>query len=219
MGFLLRWAHWIAATALVAMFILSFVIYQRASGQLLEFAVVTSVRSTSDLVEAFRTLYTEQVVRKVGPLGIEATHDHKERPTTIPLPATFSIELGELLGARSGIKTDIYSPYPFPWRQARGDLDAFQREAWALLSENPDEPVYRVEELDGVLSIRYATADLMRAACLDCHNSHPDSPKTDWREGDLRGEDQRENAGDLKPKLSHRSSWRGRSPPWAFFPR
>jgi signal transduction histidine kinase len=35
--------------------------------------------------------------------------------------------------------------------------------------------------------LRYATADLMRAACVDCHNTHPDSPKSDWKVGDTRG--------------------------------
>ncbi len=35
--------------------------------------------------------------------------------------------------------------------------------------------------------LRYATADRMRQACVNCHNSHPDSPKTDWKEGDVRG--------------------------------
>jgi adenylate cyclase len=27
----------------------------------------------------------------------------------------------------------------------------------------------------------------MRASCVQCHNSHPDSPGTDWRVGDVRG--------------------------------
>jgi diguanylate cyclase (GGDEF)-like protein/PAS domain S-box-containing protein len=27
----------------------------------------------------------------------------------------------------------------------------------------------------------------MRAECIDCHNTHPDSPKTDWKIGDVRG--------------------------------
>ena len=27
----------------------------------------------------------------------------------------------------------------------------------------------------------------MREACVDCHNTHPDSPKTDWQVGDVRG--------------------------------
>jgi signal transduction histidine kinase len=35
--------------------------------------------------------------------------------------------------------------------------------------------------------MRYATAVLMGPTCVACHNSHPDSPRTDWVEGDSRG--------------------------------
>ena len=27
----------------------------------------------------------------------------------------------------------------------------------------------------------------MRAECINCHNTHPDTPKDDWRTGDVRG--------------------------------
>ena len=27
----------------------------------------------------------------------------------------------------------------------------------------------------------------MGKACVDCHNSHPESPKRDWKVGDVRG--------------------------------
>ena len=27
----------------------------------------------------------------------------------------------------------------------------------------------------------------MGAACVSCHNTHPDSPKRDWKVGDVRG--------------------------------
>ncbi len=43
------------------------------------------------------------------------------------------------------------------------------------------------EDVDGRASLRYATADLMRKACISCHNTHPQSPKTDWREHDVLG--------------------------------
>ena len=36
--------------------------------------------------------------------------------------------------------------------------------------------------------MRVALADRMSAqACVSCHNSHPQSPKTDWQLGDVRG--------------------------------
>ena len=27
----------------------------------------------------------------------------------------------------------------------------------------------------------------MGAACVNCHNTHPESPKRDWKVGDVRG--------------------------------
>jgi two-component system sensor histidine kinase ChiS len=35
--------------------------------------------------------------------------------------------------------------------------------------------------------MRYAKALLMKQSCVDCHNSHPDSTKKDWKVGDVRG--------------------------------
>ena len=28
---------------------------------------------------------------------------------------------------------------------------------------------------------------MMESACVNCHNSHPESPKRDWKIGDVRG--------------------------------
>ena len=48
-------------------------------------------------------------------------------------------------------------------------------------------PYYQFEEVQGRASLRYATARLMQASCVECHNHHPDSRKTDWKVGDVRG--------------------------------
>src|SRR5262249_59930299 len=52
---------------------------------------------------------------------------------------------------------------------------------------NPTASFHRVEEVHGRPALRYATADLMRPGCVNCHNTHPVSPKTDWQMGDVRG--------------------------------
>jgi PAS domain S-box-containing protein len=143
----------------------------------------------SQALGEFRTLYTSEVVDTVIKRGIEVTHDHATREGAIPLPATFTMLIGKRIGAHgSGAQTRLYSPYPFPWRQEEGGLqDAFSQEAWSSLQYHPDKPFYRFEEFNGIRSLRYATADLMRPSCVDCHNVHPASPKTDWKEGDVRG--------------------------------
>jgi len=35
--------------------------------------------------------------------------------------------------------------------------------------------------------VRFVVPIIMGPACVACHNSHPDSPKTDWKVGDVRG--------------------------------
>jgi PAS domain S-box-containing protein len=97
--------------------------------------------------------------------------------------------LGKHIGAHeSGAQTRLYSAYPFPWRGEEGGLhDAFAREAWEALQQTPHQPFSRFEDVRGRQALRYATADLMRPRCVDCHNTHPASPKTDWQTGDVRG--------------------------------
>jgi hypothetical protein len=85
------------------------------------------------------------------------------------------------------VQLRLYSDFPFPQRRNGGPHDDFEREALAELRARPDEPVYRFEEYQGRPVLRYATARRMLATCVACHNSHPDSPKTDWRIGDVRG--------------------------------
>ena len=35
--------------------------------------------------------------------------------------------------------------------------------------------------------MHYAIADVMLSGCVPCHNSHPETPKSDWKQGDVRG--------------------------------
>src|SRR5262245_1281100 len=137
----------------------------------------------------FRTLYTSEVVETVRPHGIEVTHDYMSHAGAIPLPVTLTMLLGERISAHeAGAQVRLYSPYPFPARLAEGGLrDAFGQAAWDALRRNPAASFHRVEEVQGRPSLRYATADLMRPGCVNCHNTHPASAKTDWKTGDVRG--------------------------------
>jgi signal transduction histidine kinase/CheY-like chemotaxis protein/HPt (histidine-containing phosphotransfer) domain-containing protein len=143
---------------------------------------------TALLVQEIRRIHSDEVVTRVQPYGIEATHDYKDREHAIPLPATLTNELGERLSrARPGAHIRLYSDYPFPWRADGGPRDDFEREALAALRRQPEQPFYRFEEFEGRPSLRYALADVMQASCVACHNSRQDSPKKDWRVGDVRG--------------------------------
>lgn len=126
----------------------------------------------------FRVLYTSEVVAWVEGHGIEVTHDYQEKEGAIPLTATLSIVLGEHIGRVSENTTiKLFSDHPFSWRENGAINDAFERDALASLQENPQQPYYRFEEYNGRWALRYATADQMHESCVECHNTHPDSPK------------------------------------------
>ena len=137
----------------------------------------------------FRTLYTSEVVETVRAHGIEVTHDYMTHAGAIPLPVTLTMLLGKRISTHeAGAQLRLYSPYPFPERRVEGGLrDAFGQAAWDALQRNPTTSFHRVEDVQGRPALRYATADLMRPSCVNCHNTHPTSPKTDWKTGDVRG--------------------------------
>jgi|GEM_PF-2022093 len=144
-----------------------------------------------EALSAFRTLYTNEVVNTASKQNITISHDYKNIKNAIPLPATLSMALGKEIGKfQSGAQTFLYSRYPFPWReQENQDIyeQDFSQQAWSSLIENPEQAFFRFEEVNGQMSIRYAIADVMRQGCVDCHNNHEQSPKTDWKLGDVRG--------------------------------
>lgn len=150
-----------------------------------------AVRSAEETANQFKTLrgyYTEYVVKKaLATRALKPAIDHKTDPGAIPLPATFIHDMGALLENRD-ISVKLYSPYPFPNRAAR-DLDSFQTEAWSQVTFNPEKSFVR-EEIDaaGRVIVRVGIADRMTTqACVDCHNERADTPRKNWRLGDVRG--------------------------------
>ena len=149
-----------------------------------------TVASAEETVNQFKTLrayYTKNVIKKVlANGGLKPSFNHQQEQDGVPLPATVIHDLSELLSERD-TQIKLYSAFPFSNRAGR-QLDSFQREAWSALNQNPNETFIREIEENGKRRVRVAVADKMVAqVCVDCHNSHPASPKTDWRMGDVRG--------------------------------
>ncbi len=140
-------------------------------------------------VDEFRKFYSSEIVDSIKMYGVEITHDYATKPKAIPIPATLSILLGKHITSQIDMsEMRLYSAYPFPWRRAEGGpRDAFETEALRTLEQSPTQPFFRFEDYMGKPSIRFATAVVMEQSCVDCHNSHPDSPKVGWRVGDVRG--------------------------------
>jgi len=145
---------------------------------------------TSEIIDDMRAFYASDVVGRVLQAHGQVTtgaYDYKSTPGAIPIPATLSIELGKLISAHSGaVQYRFVSDLPFRGRE-RHPLDAFELRALEALRADPVQPVVEVAGSLFDRQVRIATPVRMGAVCVACHNSHPDSPKLDWKVGDVRG--------------------------------
>ena len=176
--------------AIVLMAVSAWVVYYTyESSERVVFQYATeSAQEHAESVTQFRNFYAQELVPRAMRAGVEVTHDYKSRDNALPLPATLTIELGHYLSqVDGGTHVRLYSDLPFPWREGERQLDEFQTQALAHLKTNPRMPFVREEMLNGQRVLRYAQADRMLSGCVTCHNHHPNSPKTDWKVGDVRG--------------------------------
>ncbi|MEX2491569.1 MAG: methyl-accepting chemotaxis protein [Nitrospirales bacterium] len=149
---------------------------------------VHKAKALADQVMTLRNFYTQQVVSRAKESGMRINYDWDVAPNTLPLPATFTNVLGEQIKKENpGTAIRLYSRYPFPHRKATEVYDQFELDALNALEQNSKTPFYREEVINGRLSMRYATADVMTQACVNCHNNHPETPKVGWKIGDVRG--------------------------------
>jgi len=143
----------------------------------------------NSVITSVRTYYATNVVARVLSVAghSEVIHNYKDVPGAIPIPATLSLELGKVIGEQqSNIAYRFISDFPFKGRAAH-DLDAFELRALAALRANPKQTLSDTAWSGLTGSVRLVAPVIMGAACVACHNSHPDSPKRDWKVGDVRG--------------------------------
>ncbi|TIM35126.1 MAG: DUF3365 domain-containing protein, partial [Mesorhizobium sp.] len=149
----------------------------------------TQASEISRIIDEMRGFYGSDVVGRVlqADDAVTATHNYRDVPGAIPIPATLSIELGKRISAHDGsVKYRFVSDLPFKGRDPH-QLDLFERNAIFALRANPREPIIEVSGSLFDRHVRAAAPVVMGQVCVTCHNSHPDSPKTDWKVGDVRG--------------------------------
>lgn len=154
-------------------------------------ALRTQASSLSSVISDIRGYYSRNIVGRVldAPGKTVPLHNYHDVPGAIPIPATLSIELGEVIGTKAGIVGYRFvSDYPFANRASHA-LDPFEEEALATFRRSRRADAAHWEATGSLLNrrIRIATPVMMGGPCVSCHNAHPESPKHDWQIGDVRG--------------------------------
>ncbi len=153
----------------------------------LEQSGLSAARAALGSAANSRAFYAREIVPKAKAKGLGIHHEFKGKEDAIPVPASLIGALADSDKSGNGLR--LYSKHPFTFRKAEETRrDAFEEEALAWLEKNPKGEYFRLERRADQPVMRLATADIMaNDSCVSCHNSHPDSPRRDWKVGDVRG--------------------------------
>lgn len=150
-------------------------------------------REISAAVTDIRSYYSENIIERLQKSDGKAIPSTQFRDVKggIPIPATFSIEIGEIFNQAhtdNSLGYAFTSDHPFTSRK-RAPMDSFQTRALNAFRADPSLKHYEesTAPLIGQYTHRYATPVIMQQACIGCHNSHPNSTRRDWKTGDIRG--------------------------------
>jgi signal transduction histidine kinase/DNA-binding response OmpR family regulator len=136
----------------------------------------------------FRDFYAKVILSQLHGTGVRITHDYAGQPGAVPIPATMSLDLIQFLNNRD-MKANmrLVSPYPFPWRTSRA-LSDFDQAALSHFQNAAHRPSFSMTVSESGRDLfEFAVPIRMSETCVACHNAHPDSPKRDWKIGDVRG--------------------------------
>src|SRR6266576_3831559 len=156
---------------------------------LAEAALRRQATDLNSVISSVRGYYASNVVGRVlaNPGSTKVVHNYEAVPGAIPIPATLSLELGRVIRAQQeNINYRFVSDFPFKNRTPH-QLDPFEKSSLDSLRNNPDQKI--VDTATSLFSdkVRLVAPVVMGPACVSCHNVHPESPKTDWKVGDVRG--------------------------------
>jgi len=139
------------------------------------------------IIQADRTIYTTLVVTRMQEKHIVNATEHWEQDNALPLPAQFLQHSGKIVAESGrGIRYRLIGLSPIYQRNA--PATEFERNALAALAKQPDRPVTGIVSSGKKQFFQAIYPDrAVSAACVSCHNSHPLSPKRDFKANDVMG--------------------------------
>lgn len=131
-----------------------------------------------------RKLYTKGVVGPGKKAGIGFDEDwRKDDVEAGPLPALFLRGISSFI-TKSDVPMGLYLGSDYPVNNANKFVGK-QAEIFAEIKSDESPKFFKDEEstLQTAMFPDFAAA----APCVNCHNDHPESPKNDWKLGDVMG--------------------------------
>ena len=188
--------HWSVSTKLILMIaplmILFLVLFAwafagRQRMQVLDQQTTTTAEAILTQIQADREYYSAVVMPRLTAMNLSISAEYHLTPNAFPLPATFIREVTEMIAnSPAGYRVKLISPWPI--NKKNGVQDAFQEEGFKALLTTNTKMFKRQEHANGTTVMRFLVADrAVSQSCLGCHNTHPNSPKQDFRLNDIMG--------------------------------
>jgi hypothetical protein len=150
-----------------------------------------SPRSVADyihsVVQADRTFYSTEIVDRMQKRGIVFASEHWKQDGDLPLPAQFLLESGKLVAKQpNGIQFRLISNWAI--NKKNSPATEFERTALKEILVNADRPYVGVTTLGTARVFQALYPDkALSSTCAHCHNVHPESPKRNFKTGDVMG--------------------------------
>ena len=148
-------------------------------------------RSAADyihaVIEADRTIYSQYIVERLGEtVALRASEDWKEKNTLL-LPAQFLLISSQIVNARnSGLSYRLMSLWPI--NKANSPKTKMAKKGLSGVLKNPKKPFTWTVKTNGKFQFNAIYPDMaVSKSCVTCHNTHPKSPKRDFKRGDVMG--------------------------------
>ena len=140
------------------------------------------------VMEADRTVYTKLIInRLVKEEKVIKASEHWKDEKALVLPAQmFRYGAERVAEKESTFSYSLLSLWPVN-KQNKPKTEV-EKTGLNYIAENPGQNYYADEELGGVKYFTAIYPDVAVApACVSCHNEHKDSPRSDFKIGDVMG--------------------------------
>ena len=156
-----------------------------------------SVKAMADalhlVMDSDRTVYTKKIVnRLVKKDKVIKASEHFEDDQALVLPAQMFRFGAEMVAERAASNPEVDFSYSLQslWpinKQNEPKTDA-EKEGLKYIADNPGKNFYTTEKLGGKNYFTAVYPDIgVAPVCISCHNAHPDTPKKDFKMGDVMG--------------------------------
>jgi len=145
------------------------------------------------VMDSDRTVYTRKIVnRLVKKEKVIKASEHFEDDKALVLPAQMFRFGAEMVKQRSEALPDVNFSYSlqslWPINKQNAPKTDAEKEGLKFVAENKGTNYYTEEVLGGQKYFTAVYADTgVAPVCVSCHNDHKDSPKTDFKIGDVMG--------------------------------